>query len=61
MRRAVRLWTALIAGTVFCAGMALESQGQPAPSNDNLTNCQPLVGISGGVQGTNLYATAEKG
>jgi uncharacterized delta-60 repeat protein/uncharacterized repeat protein (TIGR01451 family) len=60
-RRAVRLWTALIAGAVFCAGMALESQGQPAPSNDDLTNCQPLVGISGGVQGTNLYATAEKG
>ena len=43
----------------FCVGGALESQAQTAPPNDNLTNAQGIVGISGSVQGTNLYATKE--
>jgi uncharacterized repeat protein (TIGR01451 family)/uncharacterized delta-60 repeat protein len=50
------LW--MIAGL---AGLALSVQAQIPPPNDNLTNAQSLVGVSGSVTGTNLNATAQTG
>ena len=39
--------------------MASVCQAQNPPPNDNLTNAQALVGVSGSVVGTNLFATAQ--
>jgi uncharacterized repeat protein (TIGR01451 family)/uncharacterized delta-60 repeat protein len=36
-------------------------QAQVRPSNNNIANAQPLVGVSGTVYGTNINATAEAG
>lgn len=45
----------------FLLAGALPSQAQVPPPNDNLANAQPLLGPSGSVTGTNLYATAQPG
>jgi uncharacterized delta-60 repeat protein/uncharacterized repeat protein (TIGR01451 family) len=60
-RRAARSWIALWFVAAVCAGSALESMAQPAPPNDNLTNAQVILGVSGTVQGTNISATVEPG
>jgi uncharacterized delta-60 repeat protein/uncharacterized repeat protein (TIGR01451 family) len=60
-RRATKSSVALWAAAAVCVGSALESQAQPAPPNDNLTNAQVILGPSGNVQGTNISATAETG
>jgi uncharacterized repeat protein (TIGR01451 family)/uncharacterized delta-60 repeat protein len=60
-RRAGRSWAAIWAVAAFCGGSALESQAQPAPPNDNLTNAQVIQGISGSLQATNISATVETG
>jgi hypothetical protein len=52
---------AFLAVAAICACSALESQAQPAPPNDNLTNAQVIIGVSGSEQGTNLNATVETG
>jgi len=59
--RAARAWWVLLAVAAFCGGGALDLKAQPAPPNDNLTNNQGIIGVSGTVQGTNLQATAETG
>lgn len=53
--RSVALWTVIAAGL----GSALRSQAQVPPPNDSITNAQALVGVSGTVTATNLYATAD--
>jgi hypothetical protein len=45
----------------FCGGSALDSHAQPAPHNDDLTNAQVILGVSGSVQATNINATVEAG
>ncbi len=57
-RIAKAAWT-LCALAAICGGTALKTQAQPAPPNDNLTNAQGIVGLSGTVQGTNLQSTVQ--
>jgi uncharacterized delta-60 repeat protein/uncharacterized repeat protein (TIGR01451 family) len=58
-RAAGFLWGLAVAA--LCGGGALESQAQPAPSNDDLANAQGILGVSGTAQGTNLNATVQVG
>jgi len=46
-RRTAASWMAFLAVAAICACSALESQAQPAPPNDNLTNAQVIIGVSG--------------
>ena len=58
-RTAGFLWA--LCAVVAVGGSALESRAQIPPPNDNLTNAQGLVGLSGSVQGNNLNATVQTG
>ena len=58
MRRAAGSLAALSTAAAFFA-CSLEGRAQSAPPNDNLTNAQVIVGVSGSVQGTNLFATTQ--
>jgi uncharacterized delta-60 repeat protein/uncharacterized repeat protein (TIGR01451 family) len=58
-RRAAGFLRVLFAVAAFCGGSALQSQAQPAPPNDNSTNAQGIIGVSGSVQGTNFQATVQ--
>jgi uncharacterized delta-60 repeat protein/uncharacterized repeat protein (TIGR01451 family) len=60
-RRAAKSWMALWAVAAICLGSARDGKAQPAPPNDNLTNAQVILGVSGSVQGTNISATVEAG
>jgi uncharacterized delta-60 repeat protein/uncharacterized repeat protein (TIGR01451 family) len=40
-------------------GVAPDCQAQNPPPNDNLTNAEDIIGVSGSVSGNNLYATAQ--
>ena len=53
--------SSLLWAAALCAGIAFQSQAQPAPLNDDFANAQGIIGISGTVLGTNLSATAEPG
>ena len=59
LSRAARFCVALAAAAGLWAGFAPDCQANPPPPNDNLTNAQGIVGVSGSVAGTNLFATAE--
>jgi uncharacterized delta-60 repeat protein/uncharacterized repeat protein (TIGR01451 family) len=56
---AARSWTALAAAAILAACLVPDIQAQNPPPNDNLTNAQGIIGVSGSVAGTNLYATAQ--
>src|SRR3984957_14531691 len=60
-RRAGKSWAAGWALAAICGMTALESQAQPAPPNDNLTNAQVILGTTGSLQATNISATVETG
>src|SRR5579862_6924150 len=60
-RRAGMSWAATWAVAAFCGASALETQAQPAPPNDNLTNSQVILGVTGSLQATNISATVEAG
>jgi uncharacterized delta-60 repeat protein/uncharacterized repeat protein (TIGR01451 family) len=45
----------------FCGAGALDTRAQPAPSNDDFTNAQTILGITGSVEATNISATVEPG
>src|SRR5580698_5035019 len=60
-RRAGKSWAAMLALAAICGGSAIDSQAQPAPPNDNLTNAQVILGTTGSLQATNISATVEAG
>jgi uncharacterized delta-60 repeat protein len=59
LKRASGLFMPLWPAMAFCAGVAMDARAQVPPPNDNLTNAIGIIGASGSVLGTNLYATAE--
>jgi uncharacterized repeat protein (TIGR01451 family)/uncharacterized delta-60 repeat protein len=59
LTRAARCCAALAAAAALWGGMATECKAQYAPPNDNLANAQGIIGVSGSVSGTNLFATAQ--
>ncbi|MGA2749443.1 MAG: Calx-beta domain-containing protein [Verrucomicrobiota bacterium] len=61
LRQAAGFRAVLRAVAAFGAAAALVCQAQNPPPNDNLANAQGIVGVSGSVSGTNLYATAQTG
>ncbi|HEX3720204.1 MAG TPA: Calx-beta domain-containing protein [Verrucomicrobiae bacterium] len=46
---------------VLWAGYAPKCEAQNPPPNDNLAQAQIIIGVSGSVSGTNLFATAQAG
>src|SRR5580658_6863742 len=56
-----RFWVAFCAVMAFCGAGALDTQAQPAPSNDDFTNAQAILGITGSLEATNISATVETG
>ncbi len=59
LTRVARSCATLAAAAALLAGIAPECQAQVPPPNDNLANAQAIVGLSGSVSGTNLFATAQ--
>jgi uncharacterized delta-60 repeat protein/uncharacterized repeat protein (TIGR01451 family) len=50
---------ALCAALALWVGSATDVHAQPAPPNDSVTNAQGIIGMSGTVAGTNLYAPVQ--
>jgi uncharacterized repeat protein (TIGR01451 family)/uncharacterized delta-60 repeat protein len=59
LTRAARSCAALAAAAALWAGIAPDCQAQNPPPNDNLANAQGIIGVTGSVSGTNLFATAQ--
>ena len=52
-------FAALCAAVALCVGGASTASAQVPPANDNLTNAQPIVGLPGTINGSNVNATSE--
>ncbi len=59
LTRVARSCAALAAAAALWVGIAPDCHAQVPPSNDNIANAQGLIGVSGTVYGTNLFATAQ--
>ncbi len=59
LARAARFCAAFAAAAALWAAIAPECQAQVPPPNDGISQAQALVGVSGTVYGTNLFATAQ--